>query len=152
MKRLMFIGSALLALSGCLVPPSSVEEARGHSLYSSTNVGVTRSADAVYRSLTGQRAQSCFSFTLQRTSGAFGGPTAVEQENFRLRPESRRSIILERLSVRGWYPYGIVDISSAGGGARATITMQRNDLVFREALEGYIRGDTSSCPKNSPFL
>lgn len=93
-----------------------------------------------------------FPLTLQRTSGAFGGPTAVEQENFRLRPESRRSIILERLSVRGWYPYGIVDISSAGGGARATITMQRNDLVFREALEGYIRGDTSSCPKNSPFL
>lgn len=151
--RVTLAGAALFALSGCLAVPQTVEEARSHSLYSTSSVEVSRSPGSVLQTLTGQRAQSCFSFTLQRSSGGFGGPISLEQENFRLRRDTgQNSVILERVSSGGWYPYGIVDIASANGATRATITMQSNDLVFRRALESYIRGDTSSCPKNSPML
>ncbi len=153
--KIALFTAALATLTGCLAVPQTIAEARNHSLYNSTTVDVARSSNSVLRTLTGQRAQSCFSFTLQRSSGGFGGGMALEQENFRLRRDSsqgQNSVILERVSAGGWYPYGIVDLAGNGGSTRATITMQSNDLVFRRALESYIRGDTSPCPKNSPML
>lgn len=159
-KPFLALAISALALTACMEVPQTAADLRTHPMTRGKTVQVTRSASAAYNTIV-SRAAACMNFNttthMTRMGGSPGqGMNAIISNTYRTKTQSSgnvRSLVIENYNPAtignpGWYPYLLVDVIPAGGGAQVTTYSGIGNGFLTDPIESWAAGDTRPCPKD----